>query len=575
MTGELIFKTEDIYIKLLIYVFPGIGAISTKLYIKGNIISSQKTCKLSDTSIESNNTDALIDAVLPENGVIDSFNISDKHIKARAVRLYDQTDVYNELVSYEDRLLYRRYDEYLSGSFLILDNYTEKKAIMLVSEGYVSGKKFCLDNDFSATKDAICVFGSGIEDNFDDYVFLGGVTAVIEAKEKLTDEYKAFYSCLYKKDDTFIMSNTWGDRKRDTSVSEEFIKKEIDVGTGLGIDILQIDDGWQKGLSANSGFTQNGAWGDFYDSDPDFWEINPDRFPNGFSVIKEYADKKGMKLGLWFSMDKENSYARWKRDAEKILELYEKYGVSYFKIDGLVINNHECEKNIYNFCELIDKRANGKINFNFDITANRRFGYFIAKQHSTLFVENRYTDWRNYYPHRTLRNLWSLCEYIPAHKMQFEVLNQLRNDDIYKDDLLKPSLYPIDYMFASVMIANPLIWMEMSGLNDNQVEMLRKIISVYKNERKYFKDAVINPIGDRPDGISYTGFIIERKEEGYLILLKELCDDDTYKYLLNIKISDIEVLASNSNNAELSYDDKGITVKNMDKAGYIFLKYKK
>jgi len=168
LTGELIFKTEDIYIKLLIYVFPGIGAISTKLYIKGNIISSQKTCKLSDTSIESNNTDALIDAVLPENGVIDSFNISDKHIKARAVRLYDQTDVYNELVSYEDRLLYRRYDEYLSGSFLILDNYTEKKAIMLVSEGYVSGKKFCLDNDFSATKDAICVFGSGIEDNFDD-----------------------------------------------------------------------------------------------------------------------------------------------------------------------------------------------------------------------------------------------------------------------------------------------------------------------------------------------------------------------------------------------------------------------
>lgn len=573
LVGELIFKSEVTEIKLLLYVFPCIAAISSKIYVKGKVVPINDTSYVFNTAIELNKEETGAEPVFPEYGVVDSFNTGDKHIKVKAVRLYDETDRYNDLVSSYENLLYRRSAEYFEGSFLIFDNYINKKAFMLVSEGYVSGKKFFGNKDFSINSVAASVFGNGICEDVEDYTYVGGATVVSEKKELLTSEYKKFYSRMYKPDVTYVMSNTWGDRKRDTSVCEEFIKNEIDMGSKIGVDIIQIDDGWQQGMTANSGFIKNGAWGNFYDSDENFWEVNKKKFPGGFNVISDYAKKHNIKLGMWFSMDKNNSYARWQQDADKILELYNKYGVSHFKIDGLRIEDHTSEKNIFNFVEYIDSKSKGEISFNFDITANRRYGYFMAKQYSTLFVENRYTDWGNYYPHRTLRNIWSLSEYIPAHKLQFEVLNQLRNDEKYQNDYLKPSSYFIDYMFISVMVSNPLIWMEMSGLNEEQENLLRKVICVYKKERNNFINMQINPIGMRPDGIAYTGFDITNEHEGYLILLKEKSEENSYSYRINKKIKSYEILASNCPDAVIECENEAVTVSSMIKSGYIFLKY--
>ena len=64
-----------------------------------------------------------------------------------------------------------------------------------------------------------------------------------------------------------------------------------------------------------------------------------------------------------------------------------------------------------------------------DITAEQRMGYLAAREYGTLFVENRYTDFGNYYPHRTLRNLWMLARYVPAQRMLFELLNPARNTE--------------------------------------------------------------------------------------------------------------------------------------------------
>ncbi|MBE7026412.1 MAG: hypothetical protein E7410_02430 [Ruminococcaceae bacterium] len=574
LVGELIFKTTATNVKLVLFVFPYISALSSKVYIQGKVIPLKENRSMSNTAIELSKKQADNKPVLPEYGVIEAVNIKDRHLKAKAVRLYDETDIYNDLVSSHEKLLYRKFDEYFDASILMLENYIDKKAIMLVSEGYVSGKKFVGDKDFSVNENAACVFGNGIDEDAAEYTYIGGATLAVGKKGSLCDEYKKFYSHMYTNEGTYIMSNTWGDRKRDTAVCEEFMLGEIDAASTLGVDIVQIDDGWQQGLTANSGLVKNGAWGNFYDSDIDFWAVNKDKFPNGFNVISDYAQKKNVRLGLWFSMDKQNSYARWKQDADKILELHEKYGASYFKIDGLRITDHACEENIFNFAKYIHEKSDGKISFNFDITANRRYGYFMAKQYSTLFVENRYTDWQNYYPHTTLRNLWSLSEYIPAHKLQFEVLNQNRNEQSYPDDILKPSSYPIDYMFASVMVANPLIWMEMTNLDKNQISALKNIICVYKKERDNFKDAMIKPIGERPDGISYTGFNITKDGEGYLVLLKEKNEQNTYTYSLDKNITDINILASSCPDAKLEIKDGNIAVSNMKQAGYIFLKYK-
>lgn len=125
------------------------------------------------------------------------------------------------------------------------------------------------------------------------------------------------------------------------------------------------------------------------------------------------------------------------------------------------------------------------------------------------------------------------------------------------------------------MVSNPLIWMEMSGLSDEQVKMLSNIISAYKKERPEILKADITPIGERPDGTTHTGFNAETKDGGYLILLKEKSDKESYSYTLRYNICDVEVLTSNCPGATLELSDNKLIVSGMNQSGYVFVKYKK
>ena len=157
--------------------------------------------------------------------------------------------------------------------------------------------------------------------------------------------------------------------------------------------------------------------------------------------------------------------------------------------------------------------------------------------------------------------------------MQFEVLNQLRNDSLYGSSPLRPALYSIDYIFASVMVSNPLIWMEMSHLSEEQKENLCHIISAYKRERESFVGAFVAPIGERPDGTTHTGFKIEGENASYLVLLKEQSDITEYTYDLDGDISEYEIISTNCPDCIMELKDKKLKVTDMIKSGYIFLKY--
>lgn len=52
--------------------------------------------------------------------------------------------------------------------------------------------------------------------------------------------------------DSFVMSNTWGDRSKDGRVNEDFLFTELEAAAQMGIGIFQIDDGWQQGATSNS-----------------------------------------------------------------------------------------------------------------------------------------------------------------------------------------------------------------------------------------------------------------------------------------------------------------------------------
>lgn len=97
-----------------------------------------------------------------------------------------------------------------------------------------------------------------------------------------------FVVCVYPVGprDIYIQANTWGRSQgrleHREAASEKNVLTEIDSCADLGIDVLQIDDGWQ---------------GDGYDS----WKPAPQRYPAGWERVRARAEERGVKLGLWMA----------------------------------------------------------------------------------------------------------------------------------------------------------------------------------------------------------------------------------------------------------------------------------
>ncbi len=467
---------------------------------------------------------------------------SGAHVSLCAVRFFDRTDHVDSLVRTEDAVLYREEAGFCGNQFYITDPAAAESCLIQKESPCGDSHINRPDADLRASVGAFTVCGSGIDyDALSADTFTAGYPVTIALGMAGEAENEHLSRMVYAADcgavsDTegetsgftpFVMSNTWGDRSQDKCVSETFLKMEILRAVQIGVDIVQIDDGWQKGRSSNSALTNNGVWnGGFYRNDSDFWTPDPEKFPSGFGALCKFAWDQGITLGLWFSPDSENDYANWQRDAATILDLWRTYGICHFKLDGMDICTKAAERNFLRMCIRLLMESEGQIQFQMDITNESRLGYFYEKEMGCLFVENRYTDWGNYYPHNTLRNLWQLAHYIPAQKLLFEVLNPHRNEGKYaKDDILAPKNYDIDYLYASVMASNPLMWCEMQHLPEEDLRRLHLLSRVMRQYRDDFLEII--PEGEMPTGFSLTGFYIRGREHDYYIGLRETCTRDT------------------------------------------------
>ena len=82
------------------------------------------------------------------------------------------------------------------------------------------------------------------------------------------------------------------------------------------------------------------------------------------------------------------------------MKLYREYGIRVFKIDGLSIPTKKAETNLRKFFDTVLEKTDNQVVFNLDVTAGRRGGYNMFNEYGNIFLENRYTDWGNYYPTR-------------------------------------------------------------------------------------------------------------------------------------------------------------------------------
>lgn len=532
---SVITRLSTLDIRRVFRIYPTIAALNCTFYLRGKVSQEwQQTAKQSMANLDFKNIESQQDlnkrtAAVP---AMDRLALMGNHWRVRAVDFADMTDRNNTLVTEVGYNLYRQ-PGFLKGNVLWLTDGLSGTQFFVLKEAPVSALQLANPGfDFLVRNGSVQTVGVGILPSdvsetewvrgYGYTLGLGGETE-LDGLKTLRSYQDAHHPRRVDRDE-MIMMNTWGDRNRDTRIREQFIITELQKAAQLGITRFQIDDGWELGKSMNSatpGGSSEAIW-----SNPNYWKPDPERFPNGLKPVIDAAKKVGIELGLWFSPSVDSSFKHWDKDAQALIGLYREYGIRTFKIDLVQIPNKTAEVNFRKFLDTIMSATNHEVIFNMDVTAGRRNGYHFMNEYGNLFLENRYTDWTNYYPYWTLRNLWNLSKYVPAQNLQIEFLNKWRNPDRYPPgDRFAPANYSFDYLFAITMTAQPLAWFEATSL---PVEAFQtsKLIQTYRTVQTQFHGGQIFPIGDEPSGKSWTGFqsIITTKE-GFLLIFRE--DTDT------------------------------------------------
>jgi len=526
VAAEIIVTTGTISTKRIFRIYADCPAIVCDYYIKGNASDWVSYAGELENlkNIEDENTKKAAEGKFL---FTERLPLTGTHWEVRSVEFFDASDYNNNLVQEYSSLLYTRENK-LRGNLLLTRNKITKAGLFILKEAPVSNIQLHYQGfDFTTERDEIKVAGIGIgPKDINETEWVRGYSVVVgvdggEGEIGLLNSLRSYQEKqrIYKKErDAMILSNTWGDRNRDSRINETFIVTELESAAKLGVTHFQIDDGWQTGVSSNSAF--GGSLTDIWNN-PDYWEVNKNKFPNGLETILAKAKSLGITITLWFNPSTDSSFKNWEKDADALIAQYKKFGISMWKIDGVQIPDKKADINFRKFLDKVTEATNYNAVFNLDVTAGRRFGYNYMHNYGNLFLENRYTDWTNYYPHFTLRNLWQLSKYIPAQRLQIEFLNKWRNEDKYPaDDMLAPSHYSFDYLFAITMAAQPLAWFEVSGLPNEAFETA-KLLEVYKTIRNDFHSGKIFPIGNEPSGFNWTGFQSIKEKEGYFIVFRE------------------------------------------------------
>ena len=378
-----------------------------------------------------------------------------------------------------------------------------------------------------------------------------GGHGVVAGKCRLNESDKlcrAWYRKKCRQSKLFTLANNWGWGDFNAyykRVCEDFVKKEIDASSELGLDSFQIDDGWQTGNTNDPAIRDENNKRTFYG---DFWLLNKERFPGGMEKICGYAKEKGVVPGLWFAPHSKNRFELLDRDVSVLENAYKNWGIRNFKLDMINIKDMESFLKFRKMLDSIYSFGDG-VSVQLDVTNGVRGGFFSLDKYGRIFVENRFTALSTAYPFRVMRNLWDLCRYIPAFKFQFELVDPALYADRYdEDDVLAPSYYDMDYLFAGVMFSNPLFWMATQFLPEKQREELSRVFPVWKEIREELAFCDVVPAGDRPDGASFTGFAAYSPDGNvcYLNVFREVNGRSKHVFELEKNVKSVIKLASNA-----------------------------
>jgi hypothetical protein len=310
--------------------------------------------------------------------------------------------------------------------------------------------------------------------------------------------------------DALITSNTWGSRgagsRSQAAANEQDVLVEIERAARLGIDCVQIDDGWQ--VEDGSEAVHAPAQG---------WYPAKSRFPDGWQTVRDRARELGVKLGLWFPHFV---------SVEEMLANIRSGGFVQIKIDFVDATSREKLYDVYEKAKAISE-LDPNLQVNADLTEQTpRFGYYFGRSYCNLFPQNvemcrdgvMGTRHISYTPHLTLRQTWHYAKYLNLRQFQISIQNIDDIDRAHSD----ASLHSHPYCFAIAMMGLPLFFLETKFYREEAMASLQPAIATFRKYRESIYQGVVYPIGAEPDNAGITGFQSHRDDGGYITAFREL-----------------------------------------------------
>jgi hypothetical protein len=220
-----------------------------------------------------------------------------------------------------------------------------------------------------------------------------------------------------------IQANTWGSSvgflQHRIAAGQDNVLRELESCAALGIDLLQIDDGWQ---------------GDNYD----VWEPCKERYPDGWKLVVEKAKALGMKLGLWGAGET--------IDLPYLKKTFDAVGFQWYKLDFMNCTNRDKLDRLLEKVRAFELYAGRKTRVNWDTTeVNPRLGYFLGREYGAIYYANRKPMCPPnvvYRPHTVLRDLWELSTYLDLRQILGDVQDPRATDPVLSDVNTPPNIAP-------------------------------------------------------------------------------------------------------------------------------------
>ncbi|QDU56674.1 hypothetical protein Pan181_28840 [Aeoliella mucimassa] len=372
--------------------------------------------------------------------------------------------------------------------------------------------------------------------------------------------------------DIYILANTWGteDLRPEClhAAREENVLRELESVADLGIDVLQIDDGWQTPewtTAATAKQVQRGKEAaDRFGNYP--------VYPEGWSRVQTRAKELGVKLGLW---------AAWTAPIDALESNCDAGGFEYFKLDFAHLDTKARYDGLASKARQLIEHSGYLASVNWDVTETApRMGYFTGREYGNIYLANRKTATVRsdvqYVPHCVLRDAWHLSKYVNLNKFQVTVQNV---DNVREGAPTDAGLHSHSYAVAISLMSSPIFFQETHYYEGAARDEIRNLLAIYKQHREAMYQGYVFPIGDEPDNASWTGFQNHNTEtgEGYLTIFRErLNDSPQEKIQLNFldgKQLEFVDLLTNKTWTQTVGPEGEIELTIPDSPGFLFLKY--